>query len=86
MDYQVLSKTVFVFDVCPTLDSAMQTAKALGQFVTIRGPDGMEFVGMFGADTVADGKTPDGHAYDWNKQSRMGRRKKGEWIRAEEED
>jgi hypothetical protein len=64
----------------------MKVAKQIGQFVIIRGSDGTEFVGMFGVDTVADGKTPDGHAYDWNKQSRMGRRKKGEWIRAKEED
>ncbi len=52
----------------------------------IRGPDGMEIVGMFGVDTVADGKTSDGHTYDWNKRSRMNRRKKGEWIREKEED
>jgi hypothetical protein len=64
----------------------MKVAKNLGQFVIIRGPDGMEIFGMFGVDTVADGKTPDGHTYDWKKRSRMNRRKKGEWIREKEED
>ena len=54
----------------------METAKAYGQFVTIRGPDGMEFVGRFGVDSVVDGKTPDGVAYTWNKASRIGRVKK----------
>ena len=86
MAYQVLTKAEFLLDTCPTLDAAMKVAKQIGQFVIIRSPDGMEFVGMFGADTVADGKTPDGHAYEWNKQFRVGRRKKGEWIRAKEED
>jgi hypothetical protein len=85
--YQVLSKDgFFIFDECPTLDSAMKVAKTIGQFVMIRGSDGMEIVGMFGVDTVADGKTPDGHTYDWNKNSRMKRPKKGEWIREKEED
>jgi hypothetical protein len=84
--YQVLTKAEYLLDTCPTLDDAMKVAKQIGQFVIIRGPDGMEFVGMFGVDTVADGKTPDGHAYDWNKRSRMKRPKKGEWIRAKEED
>ena len=54
----------------------METAKAYGQFVTIRGTDGMEFVGRFGVDSVVDGKTPDGVAYTWNKASRIGRVKK----------
>ena len=54
----------------------MTTAKAFGQFVTIRGPDGMEFVGLFGVDSVVDGKTPDGVAYTWNKASRIGKTRK----------
>jgi hypothetical protein len=87
VSYQVLSKdSLFIFEICPSLDSAMEVAKKIGQFVVIRGDDGMEIVGMFGVDTVADGKTPDGHKYDWNKHSRMKRPKKGEWIRAKEED
>jgi hypothetical protein len=46
-------------------------AKTVGMFVTIKGPD-FEIVGMFGVDSVKDGKCPDGVAYDWNKASRIG--------------
>jgi len=58
-----------------TLNEAMAFAKAVGIFVTIRGND-FEVVGRFGVDTVAEGKCPDGVAYDWNKASRIGRVKK----------
>lgn len=71
--YKVIGKTV-TFDVL-TLDEAMHTAKTMNEFVTITGPD-FEIVGMFGVDSVKDGKCPDGVAYDWNKASRIGRVKK----------
>ena len=58
-----------------SLDLAMQYAKATNLFVTIKGND-FEVVGMFGVDTVADGKCPDGVAYDWNKASRIGQTKR----------
>jgi hypothetical protein len=58
-----------------TLDLAMNYAKTLDKFVTISG-DSFEVVGRFGVDSVADGKCPDGVAYDWNKASRIGRVKK----------
>ena len=58
-----------------TLNEAMAFAKAVGVFVTIKGPE-FEVVGHFGVDTVADGMCPDGIAYDWNKASRIGRVKK----------
>ncbi len=57
------------------LASAMDYAKSLNEFVAIVG-DGFEIVGMFGVDSVKDGKTPDGGVYDWNKASRIGRVKK----------
>jgi len=53
------------------LDSAMAHAKSLNKFVTIKGGE-FEIVGIFGVDSVADGKCPDGVAYDWNKASRIG--------------
>ena len=56
-----------------TLDAALTAAKAIGIFVTIKGPDGFEVCGIFGVDSVRDGKTPDGHIYNWNKLSRIGR-------------
>lgn len=58
-----------------TLNEAMAFAKAVGIFVTIKGPE-FEVVGLFGVDTVKNGKCPDGIAYDWNKASRIGRVKK----------
>jgi hypothetical protein len=60
VEYEVLS-----------LDDAMFLAKKMNEFVTIKGPD-FEIVGMFGVDSVKDGKCPDGVAYDWNKASRIG--------------
>jgi len=58
-----------------TLDLAMSKAKELGVFVTIVG-SGFEVVGLFGVDTVANGKCPDGVEYDWNKASRIGAAKR----------
>jgi hypothetical protein len=58
-----------------TLDLAMSKAKELGVFVTIVG-SGFEVVGLFGVDTVANGKCPDGVDYDWNKASRIGAAKR----------
>ena len=57
------------------LTSAMDHAKSLNEFVIITGPN-FEVCGMFGVDSVVDGKTPDGVVYDWNKASRIGRVKK----------
>ena len=57
------------------LACAMDYAKSLNEFVAIVG-DGFEIVGMFGVDSIKDGKCPDGVAYDWNKASRIGRVKK----------
>ena len=57
------------------LTIAMEMAKYVDEFVTIT--DGTtEIVGYFGVDSVVDGKTPDGVAYDWNKASRIGRVKR----------
>jgi hypothetical protein len=57
------------------LTIAMEMAKYVDEFVTIT--DGStEIVGKFGVDSVVDGKCPDGVAYDWNKESRIGRVKR----------
>ena len=50
-----------------TLDLAMDWAKESGDFVTIK-VNGMEFVGRFGADSIKDGKCPDGVDYTWKKR------------------
>lgn len=58
-----------------TLAEAMNVAKSMNEFVTIRGAD-FEVCGIFGVDSIVDGKCPDGVKYDWNKASRIGRVKK----------
>ena len=58
-----------------SLDDAMFLAKKMNEFVTIKGID-FEVCGLFGVDSVKNGKCPDGIAYDWNKVSRIGRVKK----------
>ena len=50
-----------------SLDQAMAYARVLGEFVTITG-NGMEIVGRFGADSVENGRCPDGEAYTWMKR------------------
>lgn len=40
-------------------------------FVTMAS-ENTEHVGKQGVDAVVDGKTPDGHAYDWSKAGRAG--------------
>ena len=50
-----------------SLDLAMAQARLLGEFVTITG-NGMEIVGVFGADSVENGVCPDGEAYTWMKR------------------
>jgi hypothetical protein len=73
--YKVINKAGVELGECQTLDLAMDTAKRLGFFVTIKCPD-FEVCGIFGVDTVKNGMCPDGVAYDWNKASRIGRVKK----------
>jgi len=70
--YKLINKAGAELDGFVTLDSAMQAAKAVGFFVTIKGPN-FEVCGKFGVDAVKDGVCPDGVAYDWNKASRIGR-------------
>jgi hypothetical protein len=54
-----------------TLSEAMNVAKHMNEFVTIKGND-FEVCGMFGVDSIKNGVCPDGVAYDWNKASRIG--------------
>jgi len=49
------------------LTQAMTWAKVLGEFVTIK-INGMELVGKFGADSIVNGKCPDGVDYTWMKR------------------
>ena len=74
--YTIHNQDGFTIGRLSTLDSAMEAAKYIGYFVTIKGPNDFEVCGVFGVDSVEDGKCPDGIAYDWNKASRIGRVKK----------
>ena len=56
----IVKSSKIVFDV-KTLDEAMTVAKCMNEFVTITGKD-FEVCGMFGVDSVANGKTPDGRS------------------------
>jgi len=47
-----------------TLAEAMNVAKSMNEFVTIKGPD-CEIVGLFGVDTVKDKLLPNGDDYTW---------------------
>jgi len=73
--YKIISKNGLALNSCPTLNEAMAYAKTVGIFVTIKGPE-FEVCGVFGVDSIREGKCPDGIAYDWNKASRIGRVKK----------
>ena len=69
--YKIISKSGLPLNLYDSLDEAMKFAQIVGMFVTIQGPD-FEVCGVFGVDTVRDGKCPDGVEYDWNKASRIG--------------
>ncbi len=52
-----------------TLDEALKLAKEMNELVTIEGY-GIEIIGLFGVDSVIEGKCPDGSAYTWKKRRR----------------
>ena len=53
-----------------TLDEAMEWAKQLGEFVTIKF-NGLEIAGKFGVDGITSGKFPNGEPYTWKKRRRQ---------------
>lgn len=68
-----------------TLSEAMNLAKHMNEFVTIKGQD-FEIVGMFGVDSIREGVCPDGVKYDWNKSSRIGATKRNERIQENDKE
>ena len=50
-----------------SLSLAMDYAKGLNEFVTIKGAS-FKAVGIFGVDGVSDGLCPDGVEYGWRKR------------------
>lgn len=65
--YKIVSKNGLTLNVQDSLAEAMSFAKIVGTFVTIKGPD-FEVCGMFGADSIKNGKCPDGVDYSWMKR------------------
>ncbi len=51
--YTVISKNGLTLNTCTTIDEAMQFAKSVSMFVTIKSPD-FEVCGIFGVDEVKD--------------------------------
>jgi hypothetical protein len=51
------------------LDEAMEWAKQLGEFVTIKF-NGLEIAGKFGVDGITSSKFPNGEPYTWKKRRR----------------
>jgi len=66
--YTVISKNVNI--ECKDLALAMDYAKLLNEFVTIKGSK-FEIVGRFGVDSIKDGLCPDGVAYTWMKRRKQ---------------
>ena len=52
---------------CVDLSEALEVAKSLAVFVTIKSKE-IEIVGVFGVDSVQDGICPDGVEYTWKKR------------------
>jgi hypothetical protein len=52
-----------------TLNEAMEWAKQLGEFVTIKFND-LEIAGKFGVDGISGGKFSNGEPYTWKKRRR----------------
>jgi len=62
-----------------TLKEALQYTEGfrkLGMTFVVMVSEHPDSVGRPGVDSVVDGKTPDGVAYTWNKESRIGRTRK----------
>jgi len=64
-----INKDVYERDF-DNLGPAMDWAKTLAVFVTIKSNE-YEIVGMFGADSIVDGKCPDGVDYTWMKRRKQ---------------
>jgi hypothetical protein len=61
------TKNVLCAKEVKDLTLAMEWAKKLNCLVTIKG-NGMEVIGLFGADSIKDGLCPDGVEYTWMKR------------------
>jgi hypothetical protein len=63
------------------LDVVRQQREAGFTFVTMVSEDPRQ-VGKPGVDAVVDGKTPDGHDYEWSKAGRAGKPRRHDTVMA----
>lgn len=64
----------------------MEVLRKQGNTHVIMSNEPADMVGKPGVDSVVDGKTPDGHVYDWSKAGRAGRVKRGDVTPVERRD
>lgn len=68
-----------------TLSEALRHTEGfrkLGMTFVTMVSENSDSVGKPGVDSVVDGKTPDGVAYDWNKADRIGKTKRADLVPA----
>lgn len=66
-------------DLSQALQITKEKRDAGFSFVTMAS-ENPQNVGKPGVDAVVDGKTPDGHDYDWSKAGRAGKPRKGDQV------
>ena len=66
-------------DLVQALQITKEQREAGHHFVTMAS-ENPQHVGKPGVDTIANGKTPDGHEYDWSKSGRAGKPRKGDRV------
>lgn len=80
MSFNIFSKSQTILATVSSLAEAMEKAKAYNEFVIIS--DGIiEIGGVFGVDSIKDGKTPDGEEHTWNKSERIGKMRRKDTLR-----
>jgi hypothetical protein len=78
-DHQALVRGEETPDIVLALQIAKRERDAGSSFVTMVS-ENPQHVGKQGVDTIVDGKTPDGHDYEWSKAGRAGKPKKNDQI------
>ncbi|MDZ7937060.1 MAG: hypothetical protein U5M53_01755 [Rhodoferax sp.] len=78
-DHQAQVRGEETADIVHALQIAKRERDGGSSFVTMVS-ENPQHVGKQGVDTVVDGKTPDGHDYEWSKAGRAGKPKKSDQI------
>lgn len=78
-DHDTLSQGQETNDLVQALQITKEKRDAGYTFVTMAS-ENTQHVGKPGVNAVVDGKTPDGHDYDWSKAGRAGKPRKGDRV------